>query len=180
MVPISQSPIPGIGFMSKTILLEVTHPTLAAGKIEGFRFLWAYYVDGYRSDKHCQPCFYGELDQEFATNTASSGVVVDLDKMDRYPYVYICGVASGPKSELWHRNLHMPLEYAEGEVAEATTYNGYHFRATNASRIRIPCLQDGWNGLPTEQTRCKNFQFAVSKFGYPSPPREQESALTKD
>lgn len=158
--------------MPKTILLEVTHPSVGSGKIEGFRFLWAYYVDGYRSDRHCQPCFYGELAPQFSSNTASAGSVINLDKMDRYPYVYICGVASGKDSELWHRNLHMPLEYSEGEVAEATTYNGYYFRAMNASRIRIPCLPDGWNGLKLKQTRCKNFEFAVSKFGYPSPARE--------
>src|SRR6185312_3386653 len=159
--------------MPKTILLEVTHPTQNSGKIEGFRFLWAFYVDGYRSDKHCQPCFYGELEHQFATNTASVDTVVALDEMDRYPYVYICGVASGKEAELWHRNLHMPLKFVEGEVAEATTYNGYHFRATNASRIRIPCLPDGWEGIEdVKHTRCKNFQFAVSAFGYPSPPRE--------
>ena len=88
--------------------------------------------------------------------------------MDRYPYVYICGVGSGPKALRRDRNLHFPLEHAAGEVAEITTYNGYRFRAENARLLPIPPLPSGWQGKSEEHVRCRNFQFAVAYFGYPT------------
>lgn len=60
--------------MSKTILLSVTHPELSSGAIDGFRFMWAFYVNGFNPDKHCQPCFKGALVPDFSTATARSGV----------------------------------------------------------------------------------------------------------
>jgi hypothetical protein len=148
--------------MPPSIRLDVSHPEIAPGKIEGFRFLWAFYVNGYDPALHCQPCFRGALVQDFSTPTARSGQPVVLDRMSRYRYVYICGVASGPKAERGQKNLHLPLEYAEGHVEEATTYNGYTFRAHNARALIIPPLPAGWGGKPDEHTRCKNFQFAVA------------------
>jgi hypothetical protein len=89
--------------------------------------------------------------------------------MARYPYLYICGVAAGARSERRHKNLHFPLQYKEGHVAEAHTHNGYVFRARNAVSVVIPPLPPGWNGIENaEHTRCKNFQFAVAVFGYPA------------
>ena len=146
------------------------HPTMAPGKIQGFRFLWAFYVNGYDPEFHCQPCFRGERVVGFCTPTAESGRPIILDKLDRYPYVYVCGVGIGPKNELRHKNLHFPLQYVEGAIAEATTYNGYVFRARNAAMLPIPPLPPGWQGKADEHVRCKNFQFAVAYFGY--RPRE--------
>jgi hypothetical protein len=83
----------------------------------------------------------------------------------------------GPKRDLHLKNLHFPLEYREGAVAEATTYNGYVFRARNAAIVPIPPLPDGWHGLDTEHTRCKNFRFAVGAFG--ALPRS-DGQLTSD
>ena len=152
--------------MPRSIYLKVSHTGRTAGPIEGFRFLWAYYVNGYNPDRHCQRCFKGRLIRQFSTRTAMSGRLVALDEMDRYPYVYICGVGDGPRHELRHRNLHFPIKYEEGHVAEATSYNGYVFRAHNARSVSIPALPDGWNGInDREHTRCKNFQFAVAAFG---------------
>lgn len=51
-----------------TILLTVTHPTIPPGKIEGFRFMCAFYVKGYRPEKHCQPGLIGKLADDFKTN----------------------------------------------------------------------------------------------------------------
>jgi len=89
--------------------------------------------------------------------------------MDRYPYVYVCGVGVGPKDELWRQNLHFPLRHEEGTVAEIESYNGYRLRAQNAVQVEIPALPEGWHGKDREHTRCKNFQFAVASFGYPIP-----------
>jgi hypothetical protein len=160
--------------MSQSIRLDVTHPHTAPGPIQGFRFIWAYYVNGYKPERHCQPCFRGRLVGEFCTRTATSGTPITLNRMDRYPYVYICGVGVGPDKELRFKNFHLPLAYREGAVVEATSYNGYMFRAENAVAVPIPALPAGWNGLSDTHTRCRNFQFAVAAFGY--PPRRPRTA----
>lgn len=164
--------------MKKVITLSVTHPTLPDDLIQGFRFFWAYYVSGFRSELHCQPCFKGRRIKEFSTGHAQSGRLYSFGAMDRFPYVYVCGVGSGPKKALAAQNFHFPLKYAEGEVVTATTYNGYVVTARNAVAVPIPALPEGWNGRDRETTRCKNFQFAVAYFGYetggPSPQRKQD------
>ena len=162
--------------MTSTITLEVTHPTFPAGKVQGFRYLWAYYVSGYDATMHCQPCFRGARVEEFCTPTAETNRVVRLDKLGRYPYVYVCGVGSGPKSELRSQNLHFPLRYAAGKVATAVSYNGYTFTAHDAEELVIPewplgmegkALPPAFEGKPLEHVRCKNYRFAVAYFGFP-------------
>ena len=96
-----------------------------------------------------------------------SGRSVTCDRMDQYPYLYVCGVASGPKKDLRLKNFHLPLKYENGGLVEAVTYNDYQFRVENAARIEVPKLDAGWQGKPLEHTNCKNFQFAVASFGYP-------------
>jgi len=155
--------------MPASILLEVTHPARAPGRIDGFRFLWAFYVTGYRPDRHCQPGLRGRRVPEFCTTTAESGRVVVLDRVDRMPYVYVCGVAAVPKPERGARNLHLPLRFAEGETVEATTYNGYVFRARNAVLLPIP-EPEFRDGRSEEHARCKNYRFAAHHFG-PSAAR---------
>ena len=151
--------------MPRTITLSVSHPQQHSGRIEGFRFLWAFYVNGYRPDTHCQPGLRGRRVPEFCTPTAEVGRTIALDRMDRYPYVYICGVGRGPKAQLHEKNLHLPLEYAAGEIVEVVTYNGYRMLATDARQLPIPALPSGWQGKSEEHVRCKNFQFAVAYFG---------------
>ena len=147
------------------IVFTVTHPTVAPGLIQGFRFLWAFYVNGYRPELHCQPGLRGQRVDEFSTGRASSAQPVVLDRMDRYPYVYVCGVATGPKKELGGKNLHMPMRFRPGSHVEMTTYNGYVFRAEHAALIETPELPARWRGITDVQhTRCKNFRFAVRVF----------------
>ena len=71
--------------VSKSINLTVSHPRIPAGPIEGFRFMWAFYVRGYKPEFHCQRCFIGRRVDEFSTPTASSGMTIVLDRLDRYP-----------------------------------------------------------------------------------------------
>lgn len=167
--------------MTKTIVLQVTHPMHEDGKIEGFQFFWAYYVDGYRSDTHCQPCFKGAAIPEFNSSSLRVGKSVPLDKMDKHQYVYVCGVGAGLKNERYRKNFHLPLRYDEGRSVSAITYNGYVVTAVNAVLLQIPALPQDWapsgEVLPREMTRCKNFQFAVEVFGFPSPPSESEPQL---
>lgn len=145
----------------------VTHPTQQSGPIAGFRFLWAFYVNGYDPDKQCQPCFRGQRVADFSTATACVGHPVLLNRMDRYPFVYICGVSSGLRVLRRERNLHLPLAHAEGQVVDVTTYNGYRVQIDNARVLDVPALPSGWHGRPEAQVRCRNYQFAVAYFGAP-------------
>ena len=86
--------------------------------------------------------------------------------MDRYPYVYVCGVEIGPDKDRWEQNLHMPLVHAPGQNVKRWTYNGYVFSAKDAQEVVIPPLPEEWNGRDRKTVRCKNFQFAVAQFGY--------------
>jgi hypothetical protein len=155
--------------MPNAISFCVTHDTIAPGPIQGFRFMWAFYVKGYRPERHCQPGLIGRRVDGFKTNTAVSGKTVLFDRMDDYPYVYVCGVGEGPKSELGRQNLHMPLRYRAGGFEKIHTYNGYLFRADDAELVPIPePLPHGWHGITNqEHLRCKNFRFAVGAFGEP-------------
>jgi hypothetical protein len=147
------------------ITLEVTHPSAPSGRVDGFRHLWAFYVKGFDPSTHCQDCFRGSRVEGFSASTEVSGETIRFDRIERYPYLYICGVGSGPKTELWQRNLHFPLRHAPGKVATRETYNGYVFTARDAEEVVIPDLPEGWNGRDRETTRCKNFRFGVEYFG---------------
>jgi hypothetical protein len=153
--------------IARSIGLEVNHPFRQPGRVEGFRFLWAFRVSGFRPDRHCQPCFKGRRVGSFSTATVRTGEPVTVDMPDRYPYLYVCGVGAGEKKDLHRQNLHMPLRYAKGKVVARITYNGYCVVARDAELVPIPPLERGWNGLDDETTQCKNFQFAVAYFGLP-------------
>jgi hypothetical protein len=164
--------------MPSSIRLSVAHPELPEGRIQGFHPIWAFYVDGFRLEGQCQECLKGDRVPEFISTTAQSGRTIELDRMDRYPFVYICGVAMGATSDRQANNLHLALQFETGSVVELTTYNGYRVRAENARRMPIPALQDGWQGRPLEQTRCKNYQFGVAYFG--GPEDQTQAAVTVD
>ncbi len=153
-----------------TISFRMTHDVLPAAPIQGFRFIWAFQVDGHDHTRHCQPGLKGRRVSDFCTPTARSGVEIACAHMDRFPYLYLCGVASGRLVDRGVNNMHLPLRHAPGEVVEYTSYNGYHFRAEHAALVAVPELPDGFAGLPRAHHRCRNFQFAVSVFGFPPSP----------
>ena len=165
------------GPMPQTITFQMDHTSLPPGRVEGFRYLWAFYVNGYRPEKHCQPCFLGRRVDQFCTPTARSGALVSFDLMDQYPFVYVCGVGVGPKAVLRDQNLHFPMRYREGGLVEATTYNGYTAVAHNAELVDIPVLPRGWNDLSDEHVGCKNFRFAVGAFGWPGSADKSANPL---
>lgn len=162
--------------MRQDVTVTIVHPTQRSGSVEGFRFLWAYLVNGYRSDRHCKKCLYGRAVPELSASSDSIGATIVLPLSAHHPYGYICGVASGPIAERRTRNLHLPLRYARGEIVEIRTYNGYTLTASNAQQISIPALPDDWQGLVRSHARCKNFQFAVEMFGYPAAPKRGRPA----
>src|SRR5678815_4401990 len=46
-----------VAAVKRSIQLAVSHPLIPPGRIQGFRFMWAYYVNGYKPEFHCQKCF---------------------------------------------------------------------------------------------------------------------------
>lgn len=157
--------------MSEMITVRVDHAEWEPGRIRGFRFFWAFWVGGFNSDRHCQPCFQGKRVADFCTPTAQSGRTYSMKKPDSCQYLYICGVGQGPKHLLGEKNFHLALEFAEESALTRQTYNGYLLTVNNVRELTIPPLPPGWQGLDLETTRCKNFQFAVAYFGYSTPQR---------
>ena len=156
-----ESPYPR-NAVSQSITLHVSHPNMPSGKILGFRYMWAYYVNGYNDGASCQRSFRGKRVDQFSGISAASGVITVFDQMDHYPYVYLCGGSGGPKASWGAQNLHLPLKYAKGKVVQVATYNGYLFEADNAETMEIPSLGAEYDHLPLETRRCKNVRFAAT------------------
>jgi hypothetical protein len=148
------------------ISLTISHPTLPPGPIQGFRFFWAFYVNGAKPDVHCQACFRGKRSNKLQSVSARSGIEYVMDEFRAAPYLYLCGVGTGPRNLLREKNFHLALQPQEGRNETRTTYNGYVIEASGAEALPIPEIPDGWNGLPQEHTRCRNFRFAIDRFGY--------------
>lgn len=167
--------------MSQAITLELTAPAGAATSLSGFQQFWARKVDGFKADTHCQACFRGKGIPE--VNLAMIAGQPVVAKMDAFPFLYVCGLALGPRNELYRRNFHLPLKHAEGRSVSAITYNGFLMTATNAVLLPIPSLQpnqlkdSAGSDLPLAMSRCKNFQFGVEYFGYPGTTPRTEFGL---
>jgi hypothetical protein len=148
--------------MNRIITLEISHPELRDSPIAGFRFLWAFLVSGFRSDRHCQACFRGSLVRQFCSVTvrADSSVAVQLKPQHRF--LYVCGVGSGPKKDRGGKNLHLPLAYEPGALVRAETYNGYRISCVNAIEMSIPDLPS--SASHDDFTRCKNRRFGEKYF----------------
>lgn len=127
------------------------------------------FLTGYDQTRHCQPCFKGTVSRQLNTRTVQSGKLYTMDERSSFPYLYICGVGMGPKTRLHEKNFHLPVEFSPGAREVRQTYNGYTVTVENAVAVPIPELEDGWKGLDRETTRCKNFRFAVAKFGWIDP-----------
>jgi hypothetical protein len=89
-----------------------------------------------------------------------------MNERKSFPYLYICGVGSGPDDQLFKKNFHLPVRYEEGGNAVGETYNGYTITVVNAVALPIPKLEWGWKGLPKKTTNCTTFQFGVEYFGW--------------
>jgi hypothetical protein len=152
--------------MDNEITVRIGHPPLAPGSIQGFKFFWAFYVNGFDQAVHCQPCFRGSVSRQLSTRTARSGQLYVMNERKSFRYLYICGVGIGPKDLLYQKNFHLALRFADGGSEVRQTYNDYTITVGNAVAIPIPKLEVGWKGLNEETTRCKNFQFGVEYFGW--------------
>lgn len=147
--------------MPNSIQIVATHPEVP-GRIEGFRFFWAYTVTGFKPEKHCQPCFRGRLSPDMNSTNAGTGSF-EFNLPDG-ALLYICGVAAGPVRLRGERNFHLPLAFQEGASGSAHTFNGYQFAFTNAVRIPMPDPVPR-AGMKESHYRCANFRVAEKWFG---------------
>ncbi len=106
------------------------------------------------------------MSKQLNTLTARSGVVYTMNERRSFDSLYICGVGVGPKDLLHKKNFHLALKLEPGSHEIHSTYNGYTITVENGRSLPIPELEAGWKGLDLETTRCKNFRFAVSRFGW--------------
>jgi len=122
-------------------------------RLTGFRHWWLKDVVGYDLNFHCIQCLLGRRDRQI-TPTMHLNVSIPM----RGSLVYLCGVAQRWR---WDDNFHAVAEACPGSSFELQTFNGLTVRFTDARRILIEPLPDGWSGLPKSFTTCRNFQFAV-------------------
>ena len=158
--------------MTTSISIEVSHPTNAPGKVEGFKYFWAFNVTGIRKGEHCQACFAGRQVPEFSLETVHNGQAFTVESSGDHEYVYVCG---GGKGKPYRTNFHLALRYHAGKSVSAVTYNGYVVAATNAVMVQIPSLPTNFVSIEYGKNdgeltvRCKNFQFAYEYFVEQAP-----------
>jgi hypothetical protein len=81
-------------------------------------------------------------------------------------YFYLFGMGRAPRRE---SNVHLALRPLAGSVASVGSVYGAIFTIYDAQAIRVDRLPDGWNGLDTLYTQCRNFQFGVQMYGMKQP-----------
>ena len=138
--------------------LEIVTPLGAP--VSEFRYLWGKHVIGFEPACHCAACLLGAFDPAVKPGLQPGRVDLLDEAADAF---YLCGVA-------WNyqlaSNLHLVVEREAGAVAEVRSAAGVLFRVHGARALPIPALPPGWNGLDRLFTRCRNFQWAVSRYGY--------------
>lgn len=149
-----------------------TGPTIIV-TLEGGRtlvkhpFWWCKAVTGFNQQHHCAACLRGpflKLGGRWAPpmNRATPYVMPP-----RAVCLYFCGVSTGG----WIHNFHAPLTPEPGAQVILPMFGSQVFVADGAKLLEIPPLPEGFGGLPKSFWSCRNFQFAVSQFGYRDPRR---------
>ncbi|NTU81929.1 MAG: hypothetical protein HGA45_21550 [Chloroflexales bacterium] len=156
------------------MVLTIGTPDEPRRPLPGFPYFWLKYVTGFDARYHCAQALLGPFHKGIWSTVKAPSVHVLTQPKEPWRYAYLCGVAE----TRWADNLHVPVEFAPGQEVEAVTYNGVRIHITNARRLDIPWLDDGWNGFPRSFTTCRNFQFAVAMFGYDGVTRPAQPEFT--
>jgi hypothetical protein len=156
--------------------LEVSEITAQTTR---YRFLWGFYVTGFKPWLHCQPCLRG---------TRAPGIepfmkngVVQLDRPTKFFYLH--GFAPGLKTERGERNLHLAVRPKMGSTATARSVYGPLFTIHDAEKISIQAPIVGFPESEKIWTRCMNFRFGAQVFDAPQlgPHSERKPILnTRD
>jgi hypothetical protein len=139
--------LPGSVTMKLSIIKE--RPVLYDADGNQFRALWRY-------------TFYPK--KYFLTKNPPIGKYPDLELPEPTSYFYLCGVASGPRSQRGKNNLHLAVRPKSGSVATIQSVYGPTLTIHNAEEIAI---QDPIQDLPhldESYTTCKNFRFAAQMY----------------
>jgi hypothetical protein len=155
------------------MVLSLGLPDSPSRPLPGFPYFWLKYITGFDARHHCAQCFVGPYHKGIWSTVRVPSVHV-LTQAKGWTYAYLCGVAE----TAWADNLHVPLESAPGQEVELFTYNGIRIHVTNARRLEIPWIADGWNDFPRSYTTCRNFQFGVDRFGYDGVARPIQAEFT--
>jgi hypothetical protein len=87
-----------------------------------------------------------------------------FDLLEPTGYFYLCGVASGPRTQRSKNNLHLAVKPKLGSVATIQSVYGPIFTIHDAEEI---CIQNPILNLPhldRSYTECKNFRFAAQMY----------------
>jgi hypothetical protein len=128
-----------------------------------YRFLWGFYVTGFKPWVHCQPCFRGTRAPGIFPTMANDRV--DLPK--RSDFFYLHGFAPGPKKLRGASNLHLAVQSKTGSVASCQSAFGPIFTIYDAEEILIQEPLSDAPHLGVEWTRCKNFRFGAQMYTAP-------------
>ena len=128
-----------------------------------YRFLWGFYVRGFKPWHHCQHCFRGSR-AEGITPNMQDGIVELPEQTD---FFYLHGTAAGPVSSRRERNLHLAVRPKRGAVTFVRPHDGALFTIYDAEAIEIqPPLLD-LAPLGPNWMNCKNLRFAAQVYDAP-------------
>lgn len=125
-----------------------------------YRFLWAKYVNGFNGGEHCAKCLKGKFSSLLGLAPKTNTALV-FDESDNWDYIYLCGV----DKKGYKYNLHLPVRFKEGSTAEISDSNGITFTFTNAEKMDIPEIKDGFMDYDRSYTTCRNFRFGFAYYG---------------
>jgi hypothetical protein len=147
-------------FYSWSMKLTVTGMQEALGK---YLYLWGFYVRGFKPWHHCFACFYGTQEKVIRKDMRDD----TYDLPEPTSYFYLCGVASGPRRERRHNNLHLAVRPKLGIIATAQSVYGPVFTIHDAEEIMIQDPIVDQPHLDDSFTHCKNFRFAAQMYQAP-------------
>ena len=128
-----------------------------------YRFLWGFYVRGFKPWHHCQHCLRGSL-AEGIIPSIQDGVIELPEQMD---FFYLHGTAAGPVTSRRELNLHLAVRPKQGAVASVRPKGGALFTIYDAEAIEIqPPLLDLAH-LGPNWMNCKNLRFAAQVYDAP-------------
>lgn len=127
-----------------------------------FRYLWGYYVRGFKPWEHCQACFQGAL---------AEGIDAKLDMRDgvelngNMDYFYLHGNAAGGPEARREKNMNMAVRPKPGATATVRAGEAvFTLEDAEAIEIQGPIMELEHLKM---YYKCPNFRFGMQM--YPTP-----------
>lgn len=129
-----------------------------------YRFLWGFYVRGFKPWHHCQLCFRGSRAPGIFPDM-QDGAVVELH--EQTDFFYLHGNAAGPEHLRGELNLHLAVRPKQGAIATVRPTNGALFTIHDAEALEIQPPLLALSHLGDKWTNCKNLRFAAQMYDAP-------------